>query len=78
MPNNPNQTGIGIGFSVFEHSGPDLPEIPIHINRQNIGPNQIVYNGELAGIINGIKYASTIATQNDHFNIYSDNQAAIN
>ncbi|PQE30460.1 reverse transcriptase protein [Rutstroemia sp. NJR-2017a WRK4] len=43
----------------------------------NIGTSQLVYNGELAGIAEGIKLISEIAQKDQEFTIFSDNQAAL-
>ncbi|RAL60832.1 hypothetical protein DID88_010157 [Monilinia fructigena] len=45
--------------------------------RSNIGPNQLVYNGELCGVTKAIEYASSIACSGQKFKIYSDNQAGL-
>lgn len=69
----PAQVGVGAGFTVFENT----PINPIHSESWNIGDQQIVYNGELDAITRATKYASSIATRGDHFDIYTDNQAGI-
>ena len=43
----------------------------------NIGLGQLVYNGELEGATLAIKYANSIATRGQDFQIYSDNQAGL-
>lgn len=43
----------------------------------NIGPNQLVYEGELEGATSAAEYASKIAKRGLHFHIYSDNQAGL-
>jgi ribonuclease HI len=68
----PDQIGIGVGIAAF-----DKTDIPLFTDRWNIGPQQLVYNGELEGVTAAIEYASTIATQGEHFDIYSDNQAGL-
>ena len=45
--------------------------------RQNIGKNQLVYNGELEGIVLAMEKARTIATPGQPIRIFADNQAAI-
>jgi hypothetical protein len=51
-----NQKGIGIGLALF-NSNQKL----IQGSSWNIGTSQLVYNGELAGIAEGIKLISEIA-----------------
>ena len=48
-----------------------------HQESTNIGPSQLVYNGELKGITKGMEYTSSKAKPGQHFHIYSDNKAAI-
>ena len=43
----------------------------------NVGPQELVYNGELQGVTTAIEYASKIAKPGLHFHIYSDNQAGL-
>ncbi|RAL60377.1 hypothetical protein DID88_000153 [Monilinia fructigena] len=50
---------------------------PTHLVLGNIGPNQLVYNGELCGVTKAIEYASSIACSGQKFKIYSDNQAGL-
>ena len=69
----PRQIGVGSGFVVFQNT----PITPIFSDHWNIGDQQLVYNGELDGITTAVEYASKIASPGVHFNIYSDNQAAI-
>jgi hypothetical protein len=51
--------------------------IKYRTNYWNIGPQQLVYNGELDGVTTAIEYASSIAAFGDHFDIYPDNQAGL-
>jgi hypothetical protein len=43
----------------------------------NLGQEQLVYNGELEGIILAIEYISQIAEKDKHYRVYSDNQAGL-
>ena len=43
----------------------------------NIGPNQLVYNGELEGVTLGLEYLSRTAKQGYSYKVYSDNQAGL-
>jgi ribonuclease HI len=70
-------TGIGIGFIALQYDNQGQPST-IHRNIDNIGQSQLVYNGELEGITQAIEYASTIAQPGQNYNIYADNQAALN
>ncbi|EDN93033.1 hypothetical protein SS1G_08898 [Sclerotinia sclerotiorum 1980 UF-70] len=64
--------GIGIGIAVI------LPNGRIsHQETINIGVNQLVYNGELLGVVKAIEYANSIAQPGNKFKIYSDNQAGL-
>jgi hypothetical protein len=67
-----DQKGIGIGLALF-NSNQEL----IQSSSWNIGTSQLVYNGELAGIAEGIKLVSEIAQKDQEFIIFSDNQAAL-
>ena len=71
IPNN-NSTGIGIGLLALDSSGHQ-----IYQKRSNLGPSQLVYNGELEAITQATEYASYLARPGQNFQIYSDNQAAI-
>jgi len=69
--------GIGIGLAVFDHRVPYIPEVPVYSESRNIGPNSIVYNGELGGITRALEYATTMAEQGVKFKVCSDNQAGL-
>lgn len=71
----PRGTGIGVGVAVYSL---DFHEITkIDQRRTNIGPSQLVYNGELEGIVAAAEYAvSTLSSAQDII-IFADNQAAI-
>ena len=43
----------------------------------NLGPNQLVYNGELEGIAIGLELATTLATPGQEVRAFADNQAAL-
>jgi len=62
-----------VGLAAYRN----LPRTPEYTRSWNLGPGQIVYNGELEGITRAVEYASKIALPGDKLNIYSDNQAAI-
>lgn len=49
----------------------------IHQNTINIETSQIVYNGEIQGVIYSIEYANKVAKQHNVFRIFSDNQAGL-
>jgi hypothetical protein len=54
------------------------PSATVHHQKMiNIGPQELVYNGELQGVATAIEYASKIAKPGLHFHIYSDNQAGL-
>ena len=63
--------GIGIGLAVLKQNR------LIYQKMINIGHSQIVYNGELQGVIEAIKYAINKAKKGDIFRIFSDNQAGL-
>jgi ribonuclease HI len=69
---NDNSTGIGIGLVALDPYGHQ-----VYQNRFNLGPSQLVYNGELEAITQAAEYASDVAQPGQDFQIYSDNQAAI-
>jgi hypothetical protein len=54
-----------------------IPLEPIYKEFWNIGSRAIVYNRELKGVTKAIEYASNIAKEGEHFNIFIDNQAGI-
>lgn len=43
----------------------------------NIGPGNLVYNGELEGVTLAVEYAARIAKPGLNFHIYADNQACL-
>jgi ribonuclease HI len=67
-----DQKGIGIGLTLF-NSNQEL----IQGSSWNIEISQLVYNGELIGIAEGIKLISKIAQKNQEFTIYLDNQTTL-
>jgi ribonuclease HI len=69
---NGNSTGIGVGLVAV-----DLFGHQIHQSKSNLGPSQLVYNGELEGIAQAVEHASHMAQPGQIFQIYSDNQAAL-
>lgn len=67
------RTAIGIGTAVTT-----LPSIHIYHERKiNIGPDNLVYNGEFKGATVAVEYAAWIAKPGLNFHIYSDNQAGL-
>jgi hypothetical protein len=72
-----NGLGIGFGFAVYNHISPSIPLEPIYREYWNIRNRAIVYNGELEAVIKAIEYASEIAKEGEHFDIFTDNQASI-
>jgi ribonuclease HI len=68
-----NGSSIGVGFTVFQNR----PNTPVFSDQWNIGGQQLVYNGELEAITVASEYASKDTKVGDHFDIYADNQAAI-
>jgi ribonuclease HI len=67
--------GIGVGVVVYDHS--DWDKTKVHQENLNIGPSQLVYNGELEGVTRAIEHASKTAKQNESIRIFSDNQAGL-
>lgn len=58
----------------------DIPDHVVYQNSSNLGPNQLVYNGELEGVTQALEYASTLAPDalaGRTIKIYSDNQAGL-
>jgi ribonuclease HI len=68
--------GIGIGIAVIDLST-DQVNLLSYEKSVNIGSDQIVYNGELEGIVLAIEYASEKAKRGQKVLIFSDNQAAL-
>src|ERR1700710_716231 len=68
---------IGLSFTVYKYNTPYIPVEPIYTEYWNIGNNSIVYNSELETITKALEYASDIAKEGVHFNIFTDNQAGI-
>jgi hypothetical protein len=51
--------GIGVGVIVYDHS--DWDKTKVYQENLNIGPSQLVYNGELEGVTRAIEHASKTA-----------------
>ena len=64
--------GVGISWVATDNYGRLN-----HTIKSNIGDKVLVYNGELEALTQAIEYASKRAENGHHFEIYSDNQAAI-
>src|ERR1700709_1463092 len=67
----------GFSFAVYKHNIPYIPVEPSYIEYWNTGDNSIVYNSELEAVTKALEYASDIAKEGVHFNIFTDNQASI-
>jgi ribonuclease HI len=67
--------GIGVGLIAYDLS--TTPATIIHQQQVNIGPNQLVYNGELEGATLALELAGRIAKPNQNIQTFVDNQAAI-
>jgi hypothetical protein len=65
--------GIGVGVVVYDHL--DWDKTKVHQENLNIGPSQLVYNGELEGVTRTIEHTSKTTKQNESIWIFSDNQA---
>ena len=61
--------GKGIGVGVAFYQGASL----IAQEKANIGPNQLVYNGELEGITLGLEKAVNIVDDYLEVRVYADN-----
>lgn len=73
LTSTPESTGIGVGLAITSP-----PSEWIHREIQvNIGPDNLVYNGELEGTTRAIEQAAKIAKKGLHFHIFSDNQAGL-
>lgn len=68
-------TGIGVALAAYQHTAEGTRLI--HQKTANIGPEQLVYNGELEGATLAVEYIASIARQNLKASIYADNQAAL-
>lgn len=66
------EKGIGIGVGKVAIQSDDRIS---YQEQLNIGSNQLVYKGELCGIIRDIEYASSIDCIGKKFQIYTDNRA---
>lgn len=69
-----DSTGVGVGVAIFGYKSPS----PLYRKRLNLGPNQLVYNGELEGVTQAIELASQLAQPGQKFKVFSDNQASLN
>ena len=64
--------GIGIGFVATNSIGQFT-----YKSMSNIGDKNLVYNGELEAITQALEFASARCNPGHHFEIFSDNQAAL-
>ena len=72
IPDN-DSTGIGIGLAIYSLGNSQRTAQ----SRSNIGPYQLVYNGELEAITQAVEYASQTTWPSQQCQIFSDNQAAL-
>ena len=63
--------GIGVGLAAYNQGR------LLFTKKDNIGPNQIVYNGELEGITTAIEVAAERAFHGQKVQVFADNQAAL-
>jgi len=70
-------TGVGIGLVVLEYNTTSKSFEKTHQQSANIGPSQLVYNGELKGVTRAMEHTSLQAKPGRYFHIYSDNKAGI-
>jgi hypothetical protein len=66
---------IGVGIIIYDHS--DWDKTKVYQENLNIGPSQLVYNGELEGVTRAIEHASKTTKQNESIRIFSDNQTRL-
>ncbi|KHJ32784.1 hypothetical protein EV44_g3492 [Erysiphe necator] len=64
--------GVGVSVVATDQRGTIMEKLAI-----NTGDGNLVYNGELEGITQGIEYGSLQARPGHSFRIFSDNQAAL-
>jgi hypothetical protein len=67
--------GIGVGVVVYDYL--DWDKTKVYQENLNIGPSQLVYNGELEGVTRAIEHTSKTAKQNESIRIFSDNQVGL-
>lgn len=70
----PNKTGIGVGIVVDKGS---LSKEEQTRKVLNLGPNSLVYNGELEGITSALELAVKNRYSSKDIRVYADNQAAL-
>lgn len=71
------EKGIGIGVGVAAYSQTPSEETLLAQKSINIGPNQLVYNGELEGATLALEIGSRLAQPGQTIKVHVDNQAAI-
>lgn len=71
------EEGIGIGVGVAAYNRTPSEETLIGQKCVNIGPNQLVYNGELEGATLGLEMGSRLAQPDYKIKVFADNQASI-
>ena len=69
----PEAIGIGTGIVILDSKSPN----PTYSERTNIGPSQLVYNGELEAIARAAEVASYRAQPDYKYRIYSDSKASL-
>jgi ribonuclease HI len=69
--------GIGVGLVAYNYSLTNQRNQTMFQKLSNLGSNQIVYNGELEGVTQGVEYIAGIAKRGWLYKVYSDNQAGL-
>jgi ribonuclease HI len=65
--------GVGVGLLAFASPSPNISSQQM----TNLGDSQLVYDGEFEGIAQAVELASSNATPNRRFRVFSDNQGAL-
>ena len=67
----PDKDGLGVGLAIYKNQ-----EL-IYSKSWNLGPKQLVYNGELEGLVKATEVLSTIAYLGASIKVFSDNKAGL-
>ena len=67
----PDKDGLGVGLAIYKNQ-----EL-IYSRSWNLGPKQLVYNGELEGLVKATEALSTIAYSGASIKVFSDNKAGL-
>ena len=67
----PDKEGLGVGLAIYKN------QKLIYSKSWNIGPKQLVYNGELEGLVKATEVLSTLAYQGANMKVFSDNKAGL-